>query len=146
MSALDTVTSAALRRVLDTYYNAADAKDFALIATVFANDAVVTYHVGTPQELRIDGKAAVVAQLDEVVSKLTASTHVLSNFHAEMTEKGPRSVTHAIATVVLGERILARGLRYIDEFVEEDGEWRISVRQHVPMWQYEVAGTSPVLK
>jgi hypothetical protein len=138
--------SATLRRVLDTYYNAADSKDFALISTVFAENAVVTYHVGTPQELRIEGRGAVVAQLDDVVSKFTASTHILANFHVEMTQDGPRSVTHAIANVVLGERILARGLRYIDLFVEEEGAWRIAVRQHMPMWQYDVAGTSPVLK
>lgn len=146
MSNRTNTVSAGLRSVLDTYFNAADAKNFGQISTVFTDDVAVTYHVGTAQELRIEGRAAVVAQLDDVVSKFTASTHVLANFHAEITEEGPRSVTHAIATVVLGERILARGLRYIDRFVEEDGGWRIAIRQHIPMWQYEVGGTSPVLK
>ena len=146
MTTVSAELATALRRVEDSYYNAADHKNFALIETVFAKDALVTYHHGTPQELTISGREAVIAQLVDVVGSFAASTHVLANFSVEMTPTGPRSITHAIANVVLGEKILVRGLRYTDEFTQEDGAWKILRRWHEPMWQHQAAAMPPVLK
>jgi hypothetical protein len=33
------------------------------------------------------------------------------------------------------ESFRVKGIRYVDVFVERDGEWRISDRKHMPMWE-----------
>jgi hypothetical protein len=42
-----------------------------------------------------------------------------------------------------GGRILARGLRYLDDLIKDPAGWQISRRMHIPIWQYEVASIPP---
>ncbi len=74
------------------------------------------------------------------VNTLPPSIHDLAN--ASLDLPGTRGVVCAIAYLKSiqpdGEaRMLVRGLRYDDEYVQERGQWRFQSRAHHVLWQYE---------
>ena len=72
---------------------------------------------------------------------LIATTHIMSVPVIEL--DGPRAhvETSGLAFLVVptdGEPVVrTRGLRYVDEFVLEDGHWLIAQRVHRCDWMYE---------
>ena len=54
--------------------------------------------------------------------------------------------TFAVAYLATAdERIVVRGLQYLDELERGADGWRITSRQHIPQWQYEAARTPVAL-
>lgn len=134
-----------IRTVMETYYNGCDQKDLTLVTDCFAPDTVVTYHVGSPQELRIEGRQAVMDQLQGVLTNFVSSTHILANIGIKVDGDRAESCTHAIANVWINDKFLVRGLRYLDKFSNDGSAWRIVERKHIQMWQYEAKPVTPGL-
>ena len=77
----------------------------------------------------------------------SATNHQISSVRISPAGEGCASDMFAIAHVVDRERslVLVRGLRYEDELVREEGEWRIQRRTHTPQWQFEAAAVPPAI-
>lgn len=127
--------------LLVDYADALDKRQLDRVGECFATDASARYsgiEVGP-------GRDAIVAFLDEHLTSL-ASTHFVGNVQIDLeSESEAHTDTFVLATHVVqeeGETVLQqRGLRYLDDVVRgDDGRWRISRREHIPVWAGRVAG------
>ena len=76
-----------------------------------------------------------------------ATHHAWSNGAIEVDGRRATAVIHAIAYCIRpeseGHGVRVRGLRYEDAYALDDaGEWRITVRRHVPVWQFDAQAVS----
>jgi hypothetical protein len=126
---------------ISRYLYALDAPDMDALATCFTADVEVVYHAGAAQERSQKGREPLVARFDANTKNYSTRTHALANFHVTIANGVATSVSHVVATVVRNHRVMVRGIRYSDELVEDDGDWRIRRREHRPLWQYEALRT-----
>jgi hypothetical protein len=86
------------------------------------------------------GREAIVAYLQGLRS-LIASTHIMSQPVIELDGDRAHVETSGLAFLVAptdGQPVVrTRGLRYVDEFVLQDGRWLIAERVHRCDWMYE---------
>ncbi len=130
-----------IQRKLRTYFYALDARDRTALETVFADDVTVQYHTGTEGQFTQEGAKTIVDYLINNMGNYHSRTHIGANSHVAI--EGDRATTHAVATLWKGERLVVRGLRYIDEFMRIDGDWRIKTRKHAPLWQFDTQPSQP---
>lgn len=127
--------------LLVDYADALDKRQLDRVGDCFATDASARYS-GTDVG---PGRDAIVAFLHEHLTSL-ASTHFVGNVQIDLkSDSEARTDTFVLATHVVedgGETVLQqRGLRYLDEIVRgDDGRWRISRREHLPVWAGRVVG------
>ena len=128
----------AISMCIGRYAKALDDRDFGTVAACFTPDAQVTYS-GTTLE---PGREAIVAYLQGLRS-LIASTHIMSQPVIDLDGDRAHVETSGLAFLVVptdGEPVVrTRGLRYVDEFVFQDGRWMIAQRVHRCDWMYEGA-------
>ena len=132
-----------IQRKLSTYFYALDARDRAALETVFAHDVTVQYHTGTDGQFTQEGAKTIVDYLINNMGYYRCRTHVGANSHVAIDGVKAATTTHAVATLWKGERLVVRGLRYVDEFVRIDGDWRIRTRKHAPLWQFDTQPSEP---
>lgn len=142
------------RSVIERYFAAIDARDWALLETCFVPD--VEMCVTASDRHGTSGHWAhgfgEVRALMNTLAQFPASTHVLANAFVQMSDTASAdSITNAIAYVVdtsAGghERVIVRGLMYFDRIVNDGSGWRLQRRVHVPLWQYEAAAMATALR
>jgi len=137
---------AAIREVVERYFYSLDARDPEALLSCFTQDATARYHVGNIGERATVGARAIADEIMANQRRYPASNHTASSVY--MVDRGDHVAvcTFAVAHVYNGAIIVVRGLRYDDDFVREDGAWRIRARSHAPQWQYEAAGVPPQMK
>ena len=135
----------AMREVVERAFFALDARDRPLFASCFLDNATARYHRGTGQEKNLSGVGEIAEYNISRMQSYTATTHLPANCLVEASPEGPTLTTHAIANVVVGGRVLVRGLTYVDTFARAEGGWRIAHRDHGPSWQYDATSTSPTV-
>ncbi len=129
---------AAILATIECYFAAIDCADKALLARCFTIDARYESAGGT---LDLTGRDLIAARLAS--GRFPATTHVRGNSVVTVTAASAEADTRAVA--ILAEqpdgsgRIMLRGLRYIDRLTETDGTWLISHRQHLTLWQSDLA-------
>ena len=132
-----------IKAMLQRYFYALDARDREVLETCFAEDVEVQYHTGTAGQFTQSSAQSIVDYLIDNMQNYKARTHVGANMHVWIKGETATSVTHAVATLLKGERLVIRGLRYTDEHMKIAGEWRITRRKHQPLWQYEATPMQP---
>jgi hypothetical protein len=132
-----------IQRKLRTYFYALDARDREALETVFADDVTVQYHTGTEGQFTQEGAKNIVDYLIGNMGNYRTRTHIGANHHIAIVGDKATTTTHAVATLWKGDRLVVRGLRYVDEFVRMDGDWRIKTRKHAPMWQFNTQPSEP---
>lgn len=133
-----------LRELIDRYFHGLDARDRESLVASFAPGATATYFHGTPQAKHLGGGGPAIADhFMHVVSQFDASTHLAANVVLQVSGDSAKGDTFAIAYVLVGGSVLARGLRYMDEFVRVEDGWRIQHRNHIPLWQFNAPAVEP---
>ncbi len=134
-----------IRDVLERYFFALDTRDEALLASCFTGDATILYHVGSPAEVALRGREAIVRRLHGRTKDFTATTHARSNTVARVNGDTATADTHAVVHVLTGSHMRVRGIRYHDVLVRQADGWQIRERTHVPVWQHDAIGVPPFL-
>lgn len=126
--------------LLVDYADAIDKRDLERVGECFDLEASARYsgiEVGP-------GRDQIVAFLAEHLTSIR-STHFVGNVQIALTSGGTAETdsfvlaTHAVdegGQIVLRQR----GLRYRDTLISTGGRWRISRREHIPVWAGEVPG------
>jgi hypothetical protein len=135
-----------VRKVAESYFSAIDRRHWVDLARCFADDAIATYQTGTKDEQRISSCGAIVDQLQAILSGLGFSNHSISNMHIEFNHSEASVTTFAVVQFLAKGRVFARGLRYEDLVAKDNERWSIKERRHYPLWQYDVAATTPSLE
>lgn len=132
----------ALRQLVEQYFHGVDHKDLAAVADCFASDCFFQINVEPP--VKLHGREAVRTMFSEN-APILMSNHSVS--HHTIQAEGNRliGITYAVAHLLIkpadAKRILIRGLRYDDEYIREEGRWRIARRIHNPLWQTDAVST-----
>lgn len=138
----DVAATAAIRSVIERYFFAADTRDADLMLSCFA----------APFRFELRLNPTIVLTTPEALRRMlagfeppAASNHGPSNVGITLTAGGATSVTHATAQLFMPKagKILVRGLRYTDRWVDTRDGWRIAERLHEPRWQFDAPSTSP---
>lgn len=128
-----------IRRLIGRYCRALDERRYADVATHFAANAFADY-AGT----RLTGQREIV-QFVSGLAVTYRTQHLLQLQEIEFSEKGAKSVTSGTATLVSRPQdgmtwVTVRGLTYADEWVLDEGGWRINERRQAAVWSYRVRG------
>lgn len=134
-----------VREVLENYFQGLDAREEDRLAACFTVDAVATHHSGSDTEFTLSGGAAIAHYFCALMPTFTATTHACCNSVIQLNTDTATASTFAIAHVIDGKRVRVRGLRYIDELVQDSRQWRIKKRTHIQLWQYEADAVKPFL-
>jgi ketosteroid isomerase-like protein len=121
----------AIRDLVARYNANADAGRFAQVVELFTDDAVIEL----PDE-RIEGRAAIDAMFRDVRSQVTAATptgttpylrHFTGTLQIDV-DGGDRAASRCYFQVLMPSGLDHWG-RYVDDFVQVDGQWRIARRR-----------------
>jgi len=142
---LSTADALALRRLCEQYFYALDHNDAAAMIDCFAENC--RYRVNMDPPVEMNGREEIESGFREPWNPrlFVGSNHTLSHHTLSVADGHVTGVAYAVAHLLLpssGRKpIVVRGLRYDDEYVKEGGRWRMGIRIHNPLWQYEVAAT-----
>ena len=126
--------AAALRALFDRFAILADDKDVAAQLALFTEDAVVVSRAdGEVTELA--GREAIGAAFTGFLSQFDTVFH--QNGQHVVTLDGDRASGTGYSTVVLGnaDGRMTMGVIYSDDYVREDGQWKIERRESDFRWR-----------
>ena len=103
-----------IRALIDRYFQAIDTGDEASLASCFSDAATATYYNGTPNQYELSGGARIASHFYTATRRFTASTHALSSCAIACSGDRATADIQGIANVVIGGKVLMRGLRYQD--------------------------------
>ena len=119
-----------IRQVLIAYGRYLDAKDYAGYASLFAHDGVWTGGFGSAT-----GPAAIQAMLEKNLGKAEPGYVNKSSFHLMTTmsvevrgDAATANSRYLFFTAVDNKPVPSLAGRYVDEFVRENGKWKIKRR------------------
>lgn len=128
----------AVREAILRYATAVDRRDHRLLARCFTEDVHCVFE---GQDI---GRG-----VDKVIDYITANAahmvildfaHMLTNISVDLDGDRAHAESDALSYLITetdGEtRIRLRGLRYVDDLVRSDGDWRICDHVHRPVWQH----------
>ena len=118
------------------YFLATDDDDYETLAECFTRDAqfAASGFAGG------SGRDAIVGFLKEARSQMGQTVHTIDYAHVRLSsDDRAEGVVTAHLELGLGSTTVFAAVRYIDEYVREDGRWRISAREmkavHVSPWE-----------
>lgn len=128
------LASIEIREKLSLYALAIDQKDFCLLSNVFTTNAVANYGLPPPNDI-IQGLPAIQAllktQLGKIVTQHTISTTVVDFVN----HRSPNSTAYLVANYFgqgkLTGQILSFYGKYLDQWENMEGGWKIKERQLV---------------
>jgi uncharacterized protein (TIGR02246 family) len=128
---------AAISAVLTRYATALDARDWALLDTVFTEDAVGEY--GGRVAGRYVGRAAIVALVRGALTGLTASQHILANPRVRLdgdvaSSRVELHAQHYLPGRTRGGSTFEVGGTYHDRLLRTPDGWRITHRRLEVSW------------
>lgn len=131
-----------LRKLVERYFHALDQRDMESIGECFAINALASYNGG---DVTYEGRETIVREF-AFINSFPTSIHVLAN--ASIDPESREGVVYAVAYLKTVQedgpaRMLVRGLRYEDRYVQEDEQWRFQSRDHFPLWQYDADFVAP---
>jgi hypothetical protein len=126
-----------IRGVLLRYTRGVDRLDRGLIDSCFYPDAIIE-HGG----MVFDGEHWGAAIVETMASVAKATRHVIANQSIDLDGDIAHSETYCDASILedapdgSGEQLLRRAVRYVDQFVRREGEWRVLFRKTVLDWDW----------
>ena len=107
------------------YAVAVDDRDYDLLGDLFTDDATLTTPVG-----EVSGRAAIVEALHRI-ERFESTFHQLGQswFWVDEDDDTVNGDTYCTATHFQGDHVTTMYIRYADEFVLTDNEWRLSSRE-----------------
>lgn len=118
----------AARDTLFRYAQGADTRDWALLGSAFAPDAVMEM-----PDTEIHGREAIVAALRGMLPPEFVTRHLIVNPQATCTAPGQVTITSTVYYLHEGRGFEASGWgTYVDEIVVVDGEGRITRKEFSP--------------
>lgn len=133
-----------VRSVIDRYFHCVDSGAWALLRTIFTDDASFEFNLSPTEKKVLKGGQAIVDYFQDRNKIFKTKTHYVG--HSEITIEGSvaKADVYAISNVIIGDKVAVRGLRYADELVKgADGNWRFRNRLHRGLWQYYAAFVEP---
>ena len=134
-----------IREVLDAYAAAVDTRDWELLASLCAADAVLDYSAyGGPK----GSVAEAVAWIDQALSRIAVSQHLVTNVRIAIDGDTATSQCYLFSPLGAstdggGMRVFLVGGYYNDRLRRTQDGWRIVERVAGPTWSYDVPGGSP---
>lgn len=132
------------------YFQGIDRGDLDQVRACFTEDVEAVYGGGST----LRGRDALIEALlpslrSRAGEQVKVSMHFMGNLAIEMLGSNEAETeTYAIAFIVTAsapaDRLLMRGLRYLDRLRREGDIWRISQRQHTLDWSTEAPATFAV--
>lgn len=135
----------AIRDTIERCFFALDARDEPLLRSCFTAAGTARYHRGSGQAVDLPDVDAIARYNIDRMRSYTASTHLIANCLIEVKGDEARAQTHAIAYVIVGAQVLARGLKYIDDIVQVGDHWLIRHRDHGSVWQFNAPLVQPTV-
>ncbi|KIW77309.1 hypothetical protein Z517_09755 [Fonsecaea pedrosoi CBS 271.37] len=135
---------AAIRRLLDQYCHGLDRRNFELLRDVFTPDADLSYCGGLRRFVGGESMRDVIVDLNAAFGPVD---HALSSLLITVDTDGhgdtARAEYHIKATMLKADepKIVIRVVDFRDELRRTPAGWRVSKRQHTPMFQYELPST-----
>ena len=132
----------AIREVLLRYAHAVDRRNLDMVAGCFTPDASYRGSLGD------GGIGQALASLKQRMARYDSTMHLIGNQFIELAGDTAKSETYTLAYHRLnGEdepNVLTVAVRYLDELIRQDGQWRIRAREVVQEWQrYDDVFLSP---
>ena len=129
----------AIRDVLMRYFVGLDRRDADAFDEVFTARARMSVLDGAHT---FEGKDDIIASL-LTVARYPMSSHQPTSQSISVDADRGTADTFAVAHLVTDDgRVVVRGLQYLDHLERTTDGWRIQVRQHIPLWQYEAPSTA----
>jgi hypothetical protein len=129
----------AIRETIERYFVGLDRRDGEWIAAAFTEDAEGEINAFGSKSV-FKGRAA-FGNFAKGMAQFASSNHALSNVRIVVNGDRASSDTFAIAHLLANDKIMVRGLQYVDDLVRESDGWRIARRTHRTLWQYDVPST-----
>jgi hypothetical protein len=131
----------AIRDVFITFAAAMDGKDWALLETIWTDDAIYDHSAFTWEGLTANvwrGKADIMKRTIEGVSRHVAAHHIVTNHRMTIRGDGARAVVY-LHSVHLDDPQRAdahgdHGAWYFAELARTAAGWRIHWLAHQPIW------------
>lgn len=137
-----------IRATVERYFHGLDARDAAALTACFTPDAYYEANTGGGRQIVFQGAEEIGGTLVRLIGRFDASLHQGSN--PAITLDGPSAEVDVFAVARMvhlqtdGRKLVyVRGLRYRDQLIERDGEWKISHRVHRALWQYNADALAP---
>jgi hypothetical protein len=125
-----------VQQVLLKYASGLDHADFDVVASCFWEDVESEYD-GTRLPRGVEsvitytrGRSIAPKCIMHVMNPPLLGFDEQDSIHSES-----YGVVYIVELVDGLDRFRVKGIRYVDVFVERDGEWRIANRKHMPMWE-----------
>jgi len=135
---LDTTARLELMDLYARYSRAFDDGDAESVARLFTEDGSFTREGAPP----VRGRAALVEMARAAATRAPGNRHIVSGALVEPSDGGATGTAYVLVLNVRADAVslVAMG-RYHDQFVLEDGSWRIRSRHFVPFTGPGLAGT-----
>ncbi|MET0370513.1 MAG: nuclear transport factor 2 family protein [Sphingobium sp.] len=134
----DLIDRAEIEALIKLYFTAVDRKRIDRWDEVFAPDGRLWMG---GQLVRGEGISGMALPLDaiQVPGTPVGATHALHQSAIDLEGDTAKGETYAVSYLVLADpqRVLVRGLRYLDRFVRLPIGWRLQERWHNLDWMYE---------
>ncbi|MDF3887631.1 nuclear transport factor 2 family protein [Cupriavidus basilensis] len=137
---------AAIQDVIARYFRGIDSGSKSLVRSCFTEDVQVLYD-GRPPEQGIEAVMGSLRTFQRIAKgEMQITMHFMGNFNLiRLEEQSAETETYAIAFMVppkaIADHMAVRGLRYIDQLRQTNGEWRIVRRRHTLDWSFEATPT-----
>lgn len=141
----DDAAEHAISALIGQYFYGIDSGDRTLVFACFSEDARYEFVL---EQVVLEGHADFVRIFGGETKQV--STHVVANQSITVRGREADADTFAVAYLVNGiagqDRMLVRGLRYVDALRLSEEGWRITSRRHHSLWQFEADGVSPDMR
>ncbi len=135
VSTQELVDRMAIRDLLVRYFRGVDKRDYKMIRDCYTEDAHNEYSNGTFKSDALDPLIKMISG----VERFRATMHFMGNQFIEVTGDTAKSETYCIAHHMTSksateEDDMVLGLRYVDQLVRVNGDWRIKHRVQLRDW------------
>ena len=140
----------AIREAIDRYFYCVDSRTFKAFSSVFTADSKSDYSGGL---VRYEGWKGVMKGIDDTLrgGAISSSNHFTTSTRIRVQTGGDTASSDTHAGVFLMSEhgqgaagtVIARGLRYKDEWVRTAQGWRIRYRLHTRTWTLETLAVKP---
>jgi hypothetical protein len=127
---LNLVADLEIRRLMHEYAATIDARDWARLRAVLADDVVIEYHTGRTV---VTGAAAVVAYADENTRHLAWQHHLVSPYAIDLDGDRAKGRTYLVSHQMIAAdpgHVLIMSGHYDNEYVRGAGGWRLARMIH----------------